>query len=84
MKIKSVELPKSLEKSLKYNPRLDTRLMTANEFKDYVKYLATNRINKCFNEPDKFITAEERQKTFNFKKMVKYLAENRINRTFFS
>ena len=67
----------------------DRNNVTADEFKQYVKYLAENNINKTFWEPDKFITqAERKQKQIKeielqeYRDFVHYFAENNINRTF--
>ena len=67
----------------------DRNNVTAEEFKQYVKFLAENKINKTFIEPDKFITSAEREKLKNkekeiqkYRDFVHYLAENNINRTF--
>lgn len=61
-----------------YNPNN----ITENEYREFVHYLATNKINKTFVEPKKFITEAERQKLQDFRDMVHYLAENEINRIF--
>ena len=61
-----------------YNPNN----ITKDEFKEFVHYLAKNKINKTFVEPTKFITETERQQLQNFRNMVNYLAENTINLTF--
>lgn len=63
-----------------YNPNN----ITEKEFRDFVHYLATNKINKTFVEPKKFITESERQKLQDFRERVQYLAENKINKTFIS
>ncbi len=67
----------------------DRNNVTVDEFKQYVKYLAENKINRTFIEPDKFITQEERELLKNkeqelqkYKDFVHYLAKNNINRTF--
>lgn len=63
--------------------------VTAEEFKKYVHWLASNKINKTFYEPDKFITQEERKaqkkqvELEEYKKFVQNLAKNNINRTFY-
>lgn len=61
-----------------YNPNN----ITENEFREFVHYLAKNKINKTFVEPQKFITKSERLELQEFRDMVHYLAENKINRTF--
>lgn len=63
---------------INYNPNN----ITKNEFREFVHYLAKNKINKTFVEPKKFITETERQKLQEFRDMVHYLAENKINRIF--
>lgn len=67
----------------------DRNNVTINEFKQYVKYLAKNKINRTFIEPDKFITQEEREllnkkkrELQKYRDFVHYLAKNNINRTF--
>lgn len=60
----------------------DPNNITKNEYKEFVHYLATNKINKTFVEPKKFITETERQELQEFRDMVHYLAENKINRIF--
>ena len=67
----------------------DRNNVTAEEFRLYVKYLAENKINRTFIEPEKFITQAEReqlkkkeQELQKYRDFVRYLADNNINRTF--
>ena len=39
----------------------DRNNVTAEEYRQYVKYLAENKINRTFIEPDRFITQAERE-----------------------
>lgn len=63
---------------INYNPKDITR----EEFQEFVHYLAENKINKTFVEPQKFITETERQELQTFRERVHYLAKNKINLTF--
>lgn len=67
----------------------DRNNVTMEEFRQYVKYLAENNINRTFIEPDRFITQAEReqlkkrnQELQEYRDFVHFLAENNINRTF--
>lgn len=60
----------------------DRNNVTAKEFREYIQYLSTNKINKTIQEPDRFVTEAERKEKNAFKKLVNYLAENKINKTF--
>ena len=64
--------------------------VTSEEFKKFVHWLATNKINKTFYEPDKFVTQAERKaqekrqvKLEEYRKFVQYLAKNNIDKTFY-
>ena len=61
----------------------DRNNVTAQEFKEYVHYLAKNKINHTFIEPDRFITEAERQERNEFRKHLKYLSDNKINKMFY-
>ena len=91
MKILNIFKPQIKPK--KFNPVspviYDRNNVTANEFKQYVRYLSENRINRSFREPDKFVTEDERKqqqlkekKLKEYRDFVHYLAEHNINRTF--
>ncbi len=75
-------VPKLKKDVLSHLISYDPNNITGNEFKEFVQYLAKNKINKTFVEPKKFITEAERQELYEFREMVHYLAENKINRTF--
>ena len=67
----------------------DRNNVTEEEYRQYVKYLAENKINRTFIEPDRFITQAEReqlkkrnQELQEYRDFVHFLAENNINRTF--
>ena len=67
----------------------DRNNVTAEEFRQYVQYLSKNKINKNFQEPDRFITQAEREaqnkhkaEIDEYRDFVHNLAVNNINRTF--
>ncbi len=60
----------------------DRNNVTAKEFREYIQYLSTNKINKTIQTPDRFVTEAERKEKSAFKRFINYLAENKINKTF--
>lgn len=69
-----------------YNPSN----VTAEEFKAYINWLASNGINKTIIEPDRYVTKMERKllekqknEHLEFRKFLSFLSENNINRTFY-
>ena len=86
-----MNLLKEIKKSIPPCPIVyDRNNVTAEEFKEYVHWLAKNNVNKTFYEPDKFITQAERRvlakresELEEYRKFIRNLAENNINRTFY-
>ena len=70
------------QKVIEAMPNYDPSNATLEEFRNYVRYLAKNNINKTFREPDRLVTEEERKEMAQFREKVRYLAENNINMTF--
>ena len=84
----SASSPKS--KQVKAPPFYDSTNTTVEEFRNYVRYLSENNINRTFYEPDRFVTEAEREAQKKkeaelkpFKEFVHNLAKNNINRTFY-
>ncbi len=68
----------------------DRNNVTSEEFREYIHWLAQNRVNRTFYEPDRFITIAERKalekrkvELEEYRKFVRNLSENNINRTFY-
>ena len=82
--------PKPKPKQVEAPPYYDSKNATIEEFKAYVQYLAKNKINRTFYEPERLVTEAERKakqqkeiKLKPFREFVHYLAENNVNRTFY-
>ena len=67
----------------------DRNNVTESEFKNYIHWLAENKINRVVIEPDRFVAEAERElsakknlETEKFRKFVRYLSENNINMNF--
>lgn len=83
MKIFRIQKTPKVQNSIPTPPiSYDRNNVTKKEFSEYIQYLATNKINKTIQEPDRFVTESERKGKNAFKEFVKYLAENKINKTF--
>ena len=63
----------------------DRKNVTVEEYRQYVRWLSENNINRTFYEPDRFVTEADRKRQLEldeYKKFVRYLRENNINREF--
>ncbi len=60
----------------------DPNNVTRKEFREFVHYLAENKINRTFVEPEKYTTETERLELQKFRERINYLAKNKINHTF--
>ena len=82
--------PKPKPKQVEAPPFYDSKNATIEEFRAYVHYLAKNKINRTFYEPERLVTEAEREAQKQkeaelkpFKEFVHNLAKNNINRTFY-
>lgn len=64
-------------------PNYNPKDVTIKEFREFVHYLAKNKINRTFVEPKKFVTEAERTESKIFRNRIRFLAENKINQIFY-